>query len=55
MKHVEALFSARDGRESSFRHCGGRVRLVLACLCAVRHDNTVLTSEEKLLSTCRPV
>ena len=34
MKHVEASLSARDDRESSFNHCGGRVRLVQASLCA---------------------
>ena len=34
MKHVETSLSARDDRESSFHHCGGRVRLVQACLCA---------------------
>ena len=34
MKHVETSLSARDDRESSFHHCGGRVRLVQARLCA---------------------
>ena len=34
MKHVEVGLSARDDRESSFHPCGGRVRLVQACLCA---------------------
>ena len=34
MNNLEASLSARDDRESSFHHCGGRVRLVQACLCA---------------------
>ena len=34
MKHVEASKSARDDRESSYRPCGDRLRLVQACLCA---------------------
>ena len=34
MKHVQSSLTARDGRESSFRHCGGRLPLVQACLCA---------------------
>ena len=34
MKHVEACFSPKDDRESSFHRCGGTVRLVQACLCA---------------------
>ena len=32
MKHVQACLSAREDRESSFDLCGGRVRLVEACL-----------------------
>ena len=28
MKHVQACLSAREGRESSFHHCGSPVRLV---------------------------
>ena len=34
MKHVQAGFSAREDRESSFHRCGGPVRLVQAGLCA---------------------
>ena len=34
MKHVAASLSARDDLESSFHHCGVRVRLVQASLCA---------------------
>ena len=34
MNNLEASLSARDDLESSFHHCGGRVRLVQACLCA---------------------
>ena len=34
MKHVYACLGARNGRESSFPHCGGPVSLVQACLCA---------------------
>ena len=36
MKHVEACLSARDVRERSFHRCGDPVRLVQACLCAVK-------------------
>ena len=32
MEHMDALLSARDDRENSFPHCGGRIRLVQACL-----------------------
>ena len=32
MKHVKAYLTARNDRESSFRHCGGPVKLVQACL-----------------------
>ena len=34
MKHVQACFSTREDRESSFHHCGSPVKLVQACLCA---------------------
>ena len=34
MKHVQACFSTREDRESSFHHCGSPVRLVQACLYA---------------------
>ena len=34
MKHVQACLSTRVDRESDFLHCGGPMRLVLACLCA---------------------
>ena len=47
--HGEAGLSAREDRERWFRRCRGPVRLVQACLCAVkRTDNTVLTSDEVL-------
>ena len=36
MKHVSACLSAREDRESSFHRCGVPVRLVKACLCAVK-------------------
>ena len=36
MKHVEASLSARDDGESSFHGCEDPVRLVQACLCAVK-------------------
>ena len=52
MNHVLACLSAREDRESSFHRCGGPVRLVQACLFA---DNAVLTSEEVLWITSRPV
>ena len=55
VKHVEACLSARDDRQVSFHHFGGPVRLVQAYLCAGNPDNAVLTSEEVLLSTWRPV
>ena len=45
LMRVLACLSARDGRESSFHHCGGPVRLVQACLCAGNPDQAVLTSE----------
>ena len=34
VKHVQDCLSASKGRESSFHHCGGPVKLVQACLCA---------------------
>ena len=34
MKHVQHCLSAGKDRESSFHHCGGRMRLMQACLCA---------------------
>ena len=45
MKHVQACFSAREDRESSFLPCWVPVRLVQAWLCAGQPDNVVLTSE----------
>ena len=45
-KHVEACFSAREDRESSFHHCGGPVGLVQACLCVRNPVKAVLTFEE---------
>ena len=36
MKHVEACLIAIEDRESSFDHFGSTVRLVQACLCAVK-------------------
>ena len=36
MKHVADCLSAREDGESIFHHCGGPVRLVQACLCAVK-------------------
>ena len=36
MKHVEACLSACEVKESSFHRCGDPVRLVQACLCAVK-------------------
>ena len=38
MKHVKSCLSAREIRDSSFHRCGGRVRLVQACLCAGNPD-----------------
>ena len=55
VKHVEACLSSRDDRESSFHRCGGRESLVQACLCARNPCKAVLTTEEMLWSTCRPV
>ena len=55
MKHVHGCLSAREERESSFLHSVGLVRLVNACLCTGKPDKTLLTSEEVLRSTCRPV
>ena len=46
MKHVQACLSVRDGRESSFHRCSGRVSLVQACLCGGNPVKAVLTSEE---------
>ena len=34
MKQVQACFTTREDRESSFHHCGSPVRLVQARLCA---------------------
>ena len=34
--NVEGLFSDREDPESSFHHCGGAVRLVQACVCALK-------------------
>ena len=36
MKYLQACLSAREDRESSFHRCGGHVRMVQACLCAVK-------------------
>ena len=36
MEHVEAGVRARENRESSLHRCGDTVRLVQACLCAVK-------------------
>ena len=36
MKHVKVCLSAREVRESSFHRRGDLVRLVEACLCAVK-------------------
>ena len=47
-KYVEACFSAREDRESSFHRCGGPVGLVQACLCARNPVKAVLTYEEVL-------
>ena len=55
MKLVQACLNARDGRESSFHRCSGRVSLVQACLCAGNPVKAVLTSEEIVWSTCSPV
>ena len=48
MKHVEACLSSIDDRETSFYRCGGRQRLVQACLCAGNPCKAVLTSKEML-------
>ena len=48
LKYVEACFSAREDRESSFHRCGGPVGLVQACLCARNPVKAVLTYEEVL-------
>ena len=34
MEHVQHCLSVREDRESSFHHCGGRVRHMQACLYA---------------------
>ena len=34
MKHVQHCLCAGKDRESSFHHCGSRVRHMQACLCA---------------------
>ena len=36
MKLVQACLSAIEDRESSFHHCGSTVKVVQACLCAVK-------------------
>ena len=36
MKHVEVCLSTMEVRESSFHRCEDPVRLVQACLCAVK-------------------
>ena len=60
MKHAEACLSAREDRESSFHHCRGTMRLVEACLyavkiwksrfnlrgCAVKHVEACLSARE---------
>ena len=55
MNPVRASLSGREDRESSFYRCGGPVCLVEACLWRERPDNAVLTSNDVLRSTCRPV
>ena len=45
MKHLHAILSATENRESSFHRCGGPVRLVQALLYAGKTDNAVLTTE----------
>ena len=34
MNLMQACLSAREDRETVFHRCGGRVKLVQACLCA---------------------
>ena len=52
MKYVEACLSAREVRESCFHRSGCSVRLLQV---RERPDKVVLTSEEALCSSCRPV
>ena len=42
MNHVYACVRAREDRESIFLHCGGRMRLVQACVCAGKTSEEVL-------------
>ena len=55
MKHVQSCLSARKDPESSFHHCGSLVKLVQACVCAEGLAKAVLTIEEVLSSSCKPV
>ena len=55
MKHVETCLSAREDRESSFHHCGYAVKLVQACFVQERRDKAVLTTEQELGRSFRPV
>ena len=55
MKYVRSCLSATEDRENSFHRCGVRARLVRACLCVGNPDKAVLTSEDVVWSTFRPV
>ena len=55
MKHVQACLSAMEDRQCCFHHCTCPVRLVQAVHARERPHNAVLTSEEVLGSTCKPV
>ena len=52
MKHVHPCVKAMIDRESSFRHCGGPVKLVQACLTARKDLDTRFTTLE---ASCKPV
>ena len=54
VKHVQACWSAREDRESSFHFYGSPVRLDKACLCKERSVHAVLSTEKVLWSTCGP-
>ena len=48
MKHVHDCLSDRKDREISFHYCRSAANFVQPCLCAVKPDKAVLTSEKVL-------
>ena len=53
MKLVQAHFSARKQRESTFHHRGSAVKHVQACLSAKKTVKAVFTTVEVCCSSCK--